>query len=141
MKIVYLFLQCTWGILQTLLGGVLFLCNAKRRHFCYHGAIVTIWKNKSSVSLGCFLFLTEESYFYEKLKEEYTKEELSRRLLVHEYGHTIQSLLWVPCIYLLWEFPLRYGDFYLLYIKGERRKIFLIFPFLPSAGQIGLVSA
>ncbi len=92
----YQLAQWTWGILQSLLGAIVFLTHVREKHFIYHGAIVTIWKSHSSVSLGCFLFLTEEPYFYEKLKEDYTKEELSSRLLVHEYGHTVQSLILGP---------------------------------------------
>ena len=47
-----------------------------------------------------FVFVTSEPYFYEKLKSDYTKDELSHRLLVHEYGHTIQSLILGP-LYLI----------------------------------------
>lgn len=47
-----------------------------------------------------FVFITKEPYFYDKLKDEYTKDELSKRLLVHEYGHTIQSLILGP-LYLI----------------------------------------
>ena len=42
------------------------------------------------------MFITNEPYFYDKLKAEYSIEELSRRLLVHEYGHTIQSMILGP---------------------------------------------
>ena len=65
-----------------------------------HGAVITEWNDKSSVSLGMFVFVTKEPYFYNKLKDGYTKDELSRRLLVHEYGHTIQSLILGP-LYLI----------------------------------------
>ena len=47
-----------------------------------------------------FVFVTSEPYFYDKLKNEYTMEELSQRLLIHEYGHTIQSLILGP-LYLI----------------------------------------
>jgi hypothetical protein len=47
-----------------------------------------------------FVFITEEPYFLDKFKDIYTKNELSRRLLVHEYGHTIQSLILGP-VYLI----------------------------------------
>ncbi len=99
-NILYILLQWTWGILQTALGCIVFLFHAKAKHFFYHGSVVTVWKGKSSVSLGGFVFITEEPFFYEKLKEEYTKEELFQRLLVHEYGHTVQSLILGP-LYLL----------------------------------------
>ena len=98
--IFYCIWQCTWGFLQSLLGLSVFLLHMKDKHYFYHGAVITEWKDKSSVSLGMFVFVTAEPYFYEKLKGQYSMEELSTRLLVHEYGHTIQSLLLGP-LYLI----------------------------------------
>lgn len=92
--------QCTWGVLQTTLGAIVFLMNIRERHYSYHGAIITEWKDKSSVSLGMFVFITKEPFFAEKFEGEFTKEELFERLLVHEYGHTIQSLILGP-LYLI----------------------------------------
>jgi len=43
-----------------------------------------------------YVFVTSEPYFAEKFAGQISTEELSRRLLVHEYGHTIQSLLLGP---------------------------------------------
>ena len=76
------------------------MLHIRSRHYCYHGSVIPEWNDKSSVSLGMFVFVTKEPYFYDKLKNEYTMEELSRRLLVHEYGHTIQSLILGP-LYLI----------------------------------------
>lgn len=97
--VLYWLCQCTWGLPQTLLGLVVFLVHLKDRHYLYHGAVVTEWQGKSSVSLGLFVFVTAEPFFLEKLPQ-YSREELSARLLVHEYGHTIQSLILGP-LYLL----------------------------------------
>lgn len=83
--IIYGIWQCTWGVLQSLLGLLNFLLHINDKHYFYHGAVVTEWKNKSSVSLGMFVFVTNEPYFYDKLKNEYSMEELSQRLLEHEY--------------------------------------------------------
>ncbi len=89
----YRLVQWTWGILQTLIGAVIFLIYRKNPHFEYHGAIATVWHGqRGSVSLGMFVFL--ESY-HEKAE---TPQE--QKLLRHEYGHTIQSLLLGP-LYLL----------------------------------------
>lgn len=97
MKIyIYRIWQCTWGILQTLLGLVLFLKHYQDKHYYYHGAVVTVWKSKTSVSLGMFVFVTAEPFFAKKFEGEISVEELSGRLLVHEYGHTIQSLILGP---------------------------------------------
>jgi len=98
--LLYRIWQCTWGILQTLLGFCVFLMNHKGKHYNYHGAIITEWINKSSMSLGMFVFITKEPYFANKFLSKYTAEELSNRLLVHEYGHTIQSMILGP-LYLI----------------------------------------
>ncbi len=103
--ILYLFFQCTWGILQSLLGFLLFLCHLYSPHKQYHGAIVTYWSKKSSISLGCFVFVTDQPYFYDKIKEQYSLNELSNRLLVHEYGHTIQSLILGPLYLIVMGIP------------------------------------
>ena len=106
MKIIlYCFVQCTWGCIQSLLGLLNFLLHIKDRHYFYHGAVITEWNDKSSVSLGMFVFVTKEPYFYNKLKKEYTIEELSHRLLVHEYGHTIQSLILGPLYLIVMGIP------------------------------------
>ena len=99
-QILYRFWQCTWGIFQTILGFILFLKYFKNKHFSYHGAIITEWNNNTSLSLGLFVFVTVHPFFTEKYKYEYTQEELARKLLVHEYGHTIQSLILGP-LYLI----------------------------------------
>ena len=104
-KIAYILIQCTWGVLQTMLGLIVFLAHRKDKHYFYHGAIVTEWEAPSSVSLGMFVFVTKKPYFYEKLKGDYTMEELSRRLLVHEYGHTVQSLILGPLYLIVMGIP------------------------------------
>lgn len=120
MRYLYWFIQITWGILQSLLGVILFIIHLKDRHYLFHGAIVTEWKGKSSVSLGMFIFITDEPYFYEKLKNDYTKEDLSARLLVHEYGHTIQSLIFGPLYLILMGIPSTIWGF-LPYFHSKRK--------------------
>lgn len=90
----YRICQCTYGILQTLPGFFLFLINYREKHYSFHGAVVTEWRHGSSVSLGMFLFV---STVYKKKPET---GELYGRLVVHEYGHTVQSLVLGP-LYLL----------------------------------------
>ena len=80
----YSLLQCTWGILQTLLGLALFLRFRRRQHHIFHGGIATKWGRGGGVSLGQF-------FFYDENRED---------LLLHEYGHTLQSLILGP-LYLL----------------------------------------
>lgn len=94
--------QCSWGALQTLVGFVLFLLHRKDRHFTFHGAIVTEWSSKASISLGMFVFVTNDPlFYYGHLRDRYTAEEFGNMLLVHEYVHTIQSLVLGPFYLLL----------------------------------------
>ena len=82
--IFFYLLQMTWGIIQNVLGFLLFvflyLKDCKRKIFRYKGAIVTMWKQRSSLSLGIFIFLGIAD----------------KRVLVHEYGHCIQSIILGP---------------------------------------------
>ncbi len=103
--VLYQLVQCTWGILQTALGVCLFLCHLRAPHRLYHGAVVTEWDARSSVSLGMFVFVTKEPYFCERLSDRFSKEELASRLLVHEYGHTVQLLILGPLYLLVMGIP------------------------------------
>lgn len=119
MKIfLYRIWQCTWGILQTLLGFVVFLMHLNKKHFGYHGAIITVWESRSSVSLGLFVFVTAEPFFAEKYEGQISIEELSNRLLVHEYGHTIQSLILGPLYLLVIGIPSTMWGFF----GGKKRR-------------------
>ena len=120
MKWIYILIQVTWGLLQSLLGAIMFLMQFCSSHYFYHGAIVTEWSLKSSVSLGCFIFVTKEPYFYDKLKDTFTKEELSSRLLVHEYGHTVQSLILGPFYLIVMGIPSTLWGF--LPVAQKKRK-------------------
>ncbi len=40
--------------MQTILGFVLFIKHYKNKHYSYHGAIVTEWNSKTSISLGMY---------------------------------------------------------------------------------------
>ena len=81
-KIFYIIIQCTWGIVQTLAGAVMFLVLIRRRHYFYRCCIVTEWHRGESASIGLFVFLSDR--LHGERKEE---------VLAHEYGHTIQSLM------------------------------------------------
>lgn len=94
MRALYVLLQCTWGLLQTAAGAAICLRYRKRPRFWYHGAVVTSWPRPDSLSLGLFVFLSDHPPVDRRGLTP--SEEISRRLLVHEYGHTIQSLLLGP---------------------------------------------
>ena len=63
MGILYGVWQCIWGFPQSLLGLINFLIHIKEKHYLYHGAIITEWNNKSSVSLGMFVFRHNRALF------------------------------------------------------------------------------
>lgn len=88
MTALYRLAQWVWGLPQTLAGLCVFLFT-KGEHTCYHGAVVKRWKNRGSASLGMFIFLSDS-----------LSEQREKRVLVHEYGHTIQSLILGP-LYLI----------------------------------------
>lgn len=73
--------QWTWGFPQTLLGFILYLCNRHLPHEQFHGCIVTHWKNSGSLGVGMFLFIGPGSH---------------RQVFVHEFGHSVQSLILGP---------------------------------------------
>ena len=104
-KIAYILIQCSWGIIQTFFGFMVFLINIKRKHFMYHGAVVTVTKAPSSVSLGMFVFITENPMEDKRIENKIPNQELSQRLLVHEYGHTIQSLIFGPLYLIVMGIP------------------------------------
>lgn len=86
----YILLQCTWGIPQTLVGFILFLRYINKDHSLYHGSILTKWDRTDGISLGLFIFAPNDKGVSKSLGEHY------KRMTVHEYGHTIQSLILGP---------------------------------------------
>lgn len=95
-KALYILIQCTWGLPQTLVGFVLFLINIRKRHYFYHGCIATEWKSLSSISLGLFIFVSVAKSPAKRKGKHISSEEAEKSLVVHEYGHTIQSLFLGP---------------------------------------------
>ena len=79
-KVLYWLAQCSWGFLQTLAGAVLYAMHTGCHRTWYRNARVTYWKQGSGLSLGGFIFIPESR----------------PEILVHEYGHTVQSLLLGP---------------------------------------------
>jgi len=118
LSVLYKLCQCTYGFIQTSFGFFVFLLNYKHKHFNYHGSIVTLWDSKTSVSLGMFVFVTKEPFFAKKFEGQIDAETLSNRLLVHEYGHTIQSLILGPLYLIIIGIPSTLWGF----LGGKYRK-------------------
>lgn len=93
-RALYILAQATWGFPQTFAGLGVFLAHARKPHFPYHGACVTLWGRNADMALGPFLFMEGELENY--ANPEATEPAWYGELLVHEYGHTIQSLILGP---------------------------------------------
>lgn len=100
-KFLYVLVQLTWGFFGSLLGFFYMLKYRKCRHEWYHGAYVTYFTGwPGGISLGMFVFVGERTeefkkFYIDERGKEFT-EEVQESLLVHEYGHTIQSLILGP---------------------------------------------
>ena len=73
--------QWTWGLPQNLLGFLLMLYHRHAPRSAYRGCVVIHWGGSGSMSLGMFLFIGNKS---------------DRRVLVHEFGHSVQSMILGP---------------------------------------------
>lgn len=73
--------QWLWGLPQNLLGFLLMIYHCKNRRSTYRECVVIHWGGTGSMSLGMFLFLGNAK---------------DPRVLIHEYGHAIQSLILGP---------------------------------------------
>lgn len=100
MKLLYVLWQLTWGFLQSLLGLFYMLKYRNCRHERYHGSYVTYFDGwGGGISLGMFIFVAEIT---PKMVEQYKErgvdftEDVQKSVKVHEYGHTIQSLILGP---------------------------------------------
>jgi len=101
----YILIQCTWGIIQTIAGFVMYLISTGSNHAWYNGAVATFWNKPFGISLGMFIFIPPKARFYNSEKYNFSDEEIQSRLLVHEYGHTYQSLILGPLYFLVAGLP------------------------------------
>ena len=88
-KFLFRLWQWTWGFPQTLLGAIVYLVNRDKPHETYRGCIVTRWGQKGSLGVGMFLFLGTDD----------------PQVRVHEYGHSIQSMILGPLFLLIMGIP------------------------------------
>ena len=92
-KFLFYLLQFTWGLPQNLVGLIAFLVMRKTcRHDRFHNAFVTYVQTAKpfgGVSLGIFIFVNADR-----------TEEWLHDTRIHEYGHTIQSIVLGP----IWPF-------------------------------------
>lgn len=84
--VLYWIIQWTWGILQNLLGLYLTYKMRNGKKEWYHGSLITYHNEDwGGISLGMFIIMNG------KKNQKWTNE-----TRIHEYGHTIQSLILGP---------------------------------------------
>ena len=101
----YAIWQCTWGLFQTVAGLIVFCLCFGDVHRVFHGAVTTFWKRPVGLSLGLFTFIPPKARFYNADKYHLSNDEIRERLMVHEYGHTVQSLILGPLYFLIIGLP------------------------------------
>lgn len=101
-RTLFTIVQLTWGLPQTILGALLYAYWRPRseKRYLFHGAIVTEWAIGGGISLGLFIFVPQRASRYMLNGRELSPDESRLGVLVHEYGHCIQSLLLGP-LYLI----------------------------------------
>ena len=89
--ILYYLLQWTWGIVQNIVGLAFFLVNIRKKHYRFNGAVVTEWNYpRGSLGMGMFIFVSVSK----------KSPDAIRKVALHEYGHTLQSIILGP-LYLI----------------------------------------
>ncbi len=124
-RFLYRLIQFTWGLPQTAAGLILFLFFYKYKHFNYRNAIITAWSDGADcISLGPFIFISESFLRAAGAPGGMDKEGMRllsaddgpvsdqtvmtpalERILRHEYGHSIQSMIFGPLYLLLIGLP------------------------------------
>lgn len=102
--IIFIILQWSWGIIQNIVGLVMFLININCKHYYYKGTIVTVWnKEEYCMGIGMFIFISEKCP--KDSEQNLSLQETFERTRVHEYGHTIQSIILGPLFLLVIGIP------------------------------------
>lgn len=111
-RIIYVLLQCTWGLPTTLIGLGFFLANRKKHeHTIYRGCIDTHWNHYGGLSLGLFIFTPKKDAW------------MSQPIRVHEYGHTIQSMVLGPLMLFVGIISVTWGNLPYYAKKRKEKKL------------------
>ena len=107
-NVIYILIQCTWGLPQTLLGFIVLLINIKNKHYFYHGAIITERNAPSSVSLGLFVFTTTNPMKDKRVENRIPDKELSR-ISFKRFNYKTISLRCSSMYIFIWWFRFKYN--------------------------------
>lgn len=123
--IIYLFyylIQFTWGILQNLIGFIIFIKEHKTKIEFYNGSFVGLHNNLwGGISLGVFILISgnKDNNWIKNTK-------------VHEYGHSIQSLILGPLYLFIIGIPSIIWCNSKKYIKLRKENCISYFSFYPE---------
>lgn len=112
-KALFILVQCTWGLLQTLIGLGFFIALRKCPHRMYRGCIDTQWNHTGGLSLGLFIFTPPDSQANAPL------------IRVHEFGHCVQSLLLGPLMLFVGVISVVWGNLpYFARLRKEKHLLY-----------------
>ena len=141
-KILTILIQFTWGFLQNFTGFWIMIFLGGRRHRFFRTALVTDWKMGGGMSLGMFVFMPEKLYtsVFSRIDEakkdpegglgSYTGRD--SRVIIHEYGHTMQSLIFGPLYLFLFAIPSVLWANLKFFVKLRRDKDLNYYRFYPE---------
>ena len=116
--ILYWVVQCTWGVIMTLIGSVVAaICLITKHKPKRFGKAVyfVIGKNWGGISLGGFFFISA------------SQDDMNTK--THEYGHTIQNLLLGPLFPFIVGIPSASRcQLFNLHSDVKRKKYSILFP-------------
>ena len=101
-KILCILCQWTWGIVQNIIGLLVFVVMLRNKRSVFRCAVVTHWKHPYSMGCGMFIFMSDHGYSY---YSDEKNAKINHDVLVHEYGHTVQSLILGPMFVLVIAIP------------------------------------
>lgn len=118
----YYLIQFTWGFLQNLLGLILFLKERKKKIDFFKGAFIGYHNNNwGGISLGVFILISNNK-----------DDKWLFNTKIHEYGHTIQSLLLGPLYPFIIGIPSLVWCNAKKYIKLRKERNISYFSFYPE---------
>lgn len=121
-RILFYLIQFTWGLPQNIAGALLAFLYRKNKKEIYHNSLITYHDSDwGGISLGIFILLNDN-----RSKEWIDKTK------VHEYGHTIQSLILGPLYIFIIGIPSIIWCNAKKYVQMRKEKNISYFDFYPE---------
>ncbi len=102
--VAFFIVQLAWGLPQTLAGALMYALVPGEKDGRFRCAFVKRWRNRRGLSLGPFIFVPGVTGKAMRARRRLPAAH-DGKLLVHEYGHCIQSLIFGPLYLPLFAIP------------------------------------